>query len=598
MRRSHGLFASMALLSLGCQQPPRDVRLTLELPRAIGCRPTAVDTITVRALGDFPNTEPTVVELDVEGGAQSIDRFPQGTLFVSVEGRGSIGPDAWTGGGVAPIGERSSEQLVTLLRYGRACPLPDSSARVPEGAAVAALSDGRLWVAGGNDGAIVREEVFTVRPGDVLATPIDVRLFVERTGATATALPGDLVVVAGGSSDVGGAGEDTLEIVSVREGEEARVGDGFLSSRRRDHAAIAIGDRSVLIAGGRERAGEAPLAELEVITIDDSGTSAESSMVGLLAIARAGATLLSLDDGRVAIAGGVDARGEPARLVEVFDPRTSMLSSLGELPGRLDAAFVALPGARVAQIGGRVEGAWTGLVDVLVGGEPIAVEPIDLIRRPRAVALVDGRVLVIGSDGSRARGAIVDVGSGEQQPFEASRAAAVLVPLADGSIVEGDEEGISALRVDLRTPFDAPPGTLFPSLMEDRAQLALDAPGRWRATRELIATTDGARFELPGLRFAAFELELDASGSLELLLVTGSSAPIAIGLSQAAIELDGCTVVRADGAPLHITRAADRLTIEAGAGATDCTIELPERVGIAVRAREGAGVRSLSIARR
>ncbi|MCZ7678265.1 MAG: hypothetical protein M5U28_05620 [Sandaracinaceae bacterium] len=133
MRAPRPALLLATLLGLGCQPEARDVRLTLELPRAIGCRPTSVDEIEVRALGDFPPGEPNVVLFDPEAGAQTIDRFPDHTLLLAVEARGSIGREPWLGGGVALVGDRSSVEVITLLRYGRSCPVADATARVPAG---------------------------------------------------------------------------------------------------------------------------------------------------------------------------------------------------------------------------------------------------------------------------------------------------------------------------------------------------------------------------------------------------------------------------------------------------------------------------------
>lgn len=600
MRAPRPALLLATLLGLGCQPDARDVRLTLELPRAIGCRPTSVDEVEVRALGDFPPGEPNVVVFDPEAGAQRIERFPDRTLLLAVEARGSIGPEPWLGGGVAVVGDRSSAEVVTLLRYGRSCPVGDATARVPEGAAATALADGRVWIAGGHEDGRVLEGIVTLRPGDALATRSGARLFVDRTGATATALPGELVVLIGGAGAIDGAGEDTLEIIDARA--DARVGDGFLRARRHEHAAIAVGERAVLLAGGRDRPGDAPHAELELVTIDEGGARGESELAGRLAVPRAGATALALDDGRVAIAGGVDARGAAVGAIELYDPASRAVTRAAELPPRANAAYAALPGARVVQIGGALEGEWSREVEVALGETVIALGAVlPELAAPRATTLADGRVLVIGRDEStmRARGVLLDVGTGRTEAVDASRAATVLLPLPDGSVAEGDAAGLSALRVDLRTPFDSPPATLFPALPEDRARLALDAPGRWRAEGgALVAGADDARFDLAGLRFASFALSLDASGVVELLLVGGERAPATITLAQDAVELGACRVPRADGAPLSITRAGERVIVDAGAGAADCALDHAGRVGLAVRARSGASVRSLSIARR
>ncbi|MCZ7678266.1 MAG: hypothetical protein M5U28_05625 [Sandaracinaceae bacterium] len=163
---------------------------------------------------------------------------------------------------------------------------------------------------------------------------------------------------------------------------------------RREHAAIAVGDRAVLLAGGRERPGDAPQAELELVTVGEEGSAAESTVAGRLAVARAGATLLALDDGRIAVAGGVDASGAAVGAIELLRRAGALRRAHGGAPPRAGAAYAALPGARVVQIGGQVEGEWTGEVEVALGEAVVALgDVLPELAAPRATALADGRVL-------------------------------------------------------------------------------------------------------------------------------------------------------------------------------------------------------------
>ncbi|MCZ7678267.1 MAG: hypothetical protein M5U28_05630 [Sandaracinaceae bacterium] len=85
---------------------------------------------------------------------------------------------------------------------------------------------------------------------------------------------------------------------------------------------------------------------------------------------------------------------------------------------------------------------------------------------------------------------------------------------------------------------------------------------------------------------------------LELLLVDDGRAPAAITLAQDAVELGGCRVPRAEGAPVSITRAGERGDGGRGGPARRLRLDHAGRVGLAVRARRGASVRSVSVARR
>jgi hypothetical protein len=602
-------LALLALALLGCEPEPRTLALRLELPAAIGCRPTGIDTIEVRAFGDFPTRDRDVLVLRPGDELARIDRFARDTRLITVEARGSLGREPWTGGGIAFVGDRSSEVVVPLLSYRRACPLADPSARALDGAAFASLADGRLMLVGGHEGARVREGIVTLHPAEPLSARSPARFFVDRTGATLTALEahGDeqLVVLAGGSGSVEGPGEDTFEVLHVASGVEARVGDGFLASRRRDHAAVRIDADAVLLVGGRADLGEPPLDALERIHVDARGR-ASASVVARSAIARIGPTALQLEDGTVAIVGGVSAEGEPIGRIERFDPASStVVLDDASFPPRRRAAYVALAGGRIAQLGGRDEDGWTGRVELRLeqGSDPAVVELgalLPALEAPRAVALPDGRVIVVGRDvaSGRARGVLLDPGAAEVSPLEASRTAALLVALIDGTLVEGDDEGLSTLRVDVRTALDAPPATLTPALMEDRARLALDAPDHWSAVGgTLRADVELARFDLAGLRFAGFSLEVEGVGALDVLLVRDGAPALVLRTAQDEVALDACRVPRLEGAPLRITRTGDALIVDAGLGAVSCVVSLPTRVGLAFRAPRGAGVRRIAIAR-
>ncbi len=414
----------------------------------------------------------------------------------------------------------------------------------------------------------------------------------------------DLVVLAGGAGSVLGAGEDTYEVVRVTEGMEARVGDGFLAARRRDHAALSLGQGRVLLIGGRSDAGASVLADAELLEVRADGSSAQSRSVAHLSSPCSNPRAFRLDDGSVVVAGGTGADGEPVTAVEQLDASSFAVSTLGAFPGRLDAAYAALPGARIAQLGGRDDGGWSGDVEVLLAksGEVVSLGAVlPPLESPVATALRDGRVVVIGRDPTdrRARGVVLDVGNRTSSAIDPSRGPVALVPLADGSVAEGDGEGLSLLRIGIVTPFDAPPATLAPALLEDRQRLALDAPGRWQGENgALVAMADGARFDVPALRFAAFDLTLEASGEIEVLLVEDDALPVVITTGSDWVSLGDCQADRAQAARLHLVRDGNRLTLDAGNGAVDCPVTLPAHVGVAFRAASGSSVRTIALSRR
>ncbi|HJL18425.1 MAG TPA: kelch repeat-containing protein [Sandaracinaceae bacterium LLY-WYZ-13_1] len=611
------LFLAAAMLT-ACAPDERVARLRIEPPEALGCQPNELTSLRIVPLGDFPAPQRPSVTLDPAAGVQSIERFPEQTVQVAVTAEGLVRMGdrtvPWMGGGVATLVD--GEVPVPVLRLRRACALSDPEARAPEGSVLLGLADGRLLVAGGHDttGAVL-ETVTLIQPGDRLAETGRLRLFNPRTGATGTELPGGRVLVAGGTAAVDGAPFDNLEILRVTAGEEARLEEALLARRRRDHGAALLPDGRVLLLGGRDSTG-APIRDAELVTVEDEADVSTRLTAGAPLAARASPAVRVLDDGTVLVLGGVDAEG-PVDTVERFDPASEAFEAVAELPAREGAAHVAVAGARAMQLGGRdPDGAWVATAEVLLdGGATVvtledALVPTDaapgeaVIEAPAAVGLPDGRVLVVGRD-SRDRtdtARVIDPGStrdaveAAREPVNPSRVAPRLVRLADGAIAEVDADGVSLLRLDLLTRFTDPDASLFPAQIDQRAELAFDAPGRWAATGGVLsARRDGARFDVPASRFADVRIELEVRGDVALLLTRDRAPPRVVSLAD-RVALGDCGVERASDA-IIVERVGDRLTLGAGDARTDCALDVDGRVGVAIRASEGSGVRSLSIAR-
>ena len=621
MRSMRGaLLHALCLALLGCSQDPRVVRVELLAPEAIGCRPFEVRSIVVTPLADSPSSSRPSIRLGLAGGTERLDFFAPETERVAVRAEGVVrmgaGTVPWVGGGIAAWDPGSSDTatlLVPLLQLRRSCVLGDASARMRDGAAAVALDDGRLLVAGGHDAALlVSPGVLFVRPGERLVrAPDAARLFVPRTGATATALTAELVVVAGGAGAAGGSAYDSFEVLRVTEGVEERVPlTSLLARARRDHAAASLPDGRVLLVGGREGATGA-LGDAELLRVEVDGTEASSTLTASRPLPRAEGRVLVLDDGAVLVVGGVDAAGEPVPTVERFDPSIDTFVALDAgLAPRADAAWVAVRGARAARVGGRnPDGMWSRDVDVLIDGGAEVVTLADRlapVESPVAIGLPDGRVLVIGLDpvSRRAAAQLVDPGGSrdeserEEDPVEPSRLASHLIELADGSIAEADGEGMSLLRLDTSTLFDDPSANIFPAQMDQRAELALDAARRWRAEGDrLVAQVDGARLDLPRSRFLAFEARLSVSGPLEVLLTSDGRAPTVITVDDTAVSFGECRAERGGGAEITVTRDRASLTLATDVAEASCALVVPGRVGIAIRAAEGSGVERIAVTR-
>ncbi len=598
--RLHFVLA-VALLLGGCTREPTEVRLRLALAEAIGCQPTAVQTVLLRPLGDSPAASRPGLRLDLSGESR-IDSFVATTEQVAVRAEGFIEHlggvrEPWVGTGFAVL-DRGGELVVPLLRVRRGCALSDTRAGLPTGASVAALDDGRLLIAGGDRGRIEALRLVVVRLGDPLARTLDLDAR-PRLNGSLTPLGGDLVLVAGG------LGRESFEVIRVDAGEITL--EGLLRGLRSEHGATRLADGRVLLVGGRSERGGAR-RDAEIVEIADDGRSGASRRtVGELSDARIAPTVLSLDDGTVLVLGGVDDAGDPLATVERFEPETETFTRLTPPWGaRLGAEHVALAGGRVARLGGRVGDGWFQDVSVLLerGQTHVSLgEVLYGFERPRGVSLGDGRLLVVGAVGGEPAAQIVDPGGSrdaveaELEPIDPERIPSLLVRLADGTIAEIDADGVSLLNLDIPGPFHDPDASINPAQLDQRGDLSLDAVGRWVGAGDvLVGAVDGARLDLPSSRFARFTVELDSVGAVELLLTPAGRAPLSVTIDDREARFGPC-VVPLTG-PTMVEREGSSLRLSSGGASTTC--ELPEvgRLGVAVRASLDAGVRRLVVTRR
>lgn len=627
MRPPASLLLGLALLVACGSDDPIFVTTTLHLrlPSDESCRPPgAVDRVEVRALGDFAASDEHVEFLTTPSAAASMDRFPDTTRLVTIQA--VILGEAWRAGGARPIQAALGDRDVLLLPFGRSCALGDPELTAPEGAAIAALPDGGLLVAGGviDDGAgarVTTRRVVRLAPGAQISEIVGAGLANRRQGASATA-SGSLVVIAGGAPGDTGPADDTFEIFdastrALRAGGALCPPDVAACTGRRDHGAGVLPDGRVLLVGGVAEAGAEPLASAVLIDPEQARVDVE---VGGMPAGRSSPQVVVLDDGTTLIVGGIGRGGGAPPDVLWFDPAAQEIVDLAfrvYVPG---AVAVPLPGARLALVGGDVSGeppAFRVLqrVPPFLPGPPslvawdvplgAAFEHLDAVR---AAALPDGRMLVSGRDaGGAARAFVIDPADGSARETAAAAAPAALVALADGAIAELSPAGAALRRDVLVTPFDNPPATL---LAGDVLGAALDAAAHVRIDEGRLVSVRadglGARIDLPALRFAALSAELDARledgtspGDAELLLVPDGAPPIAVRVGPADARVGLCDVPHEAGSPLRVERDGDVVRIDAGAGSRACRVpELPARVGLAVVAQNGTAIHALRVTRR
>src|SRR3990172_1267251 len=173
-----------------------------------------------------------------------------------------------------------------------------------------------------------------------------------------------------------------------------------LGQARAAHTATLLADGKVLIAGGKDAAGQA-LATAELF---DPATGVYSPLPAPMPAAVWGHTATLLADGRVLITGGNDTSGQPLATAHLFDPAAGAFTALSMSTPRSGHTASRLGDGRVLTAGGTDgSGALAGL-DLYDPGAR-TFHPAGSLLGPRqrhtATVLADGRVLLAGgSDAS------------------------------------------------------------------------------------------------------------------------------------------------------------------------------------------------------
>jgi hypothetical protein len=177
-------------------------------------------------------------------------------------------------------------------------------------AAAAPLADGRVLVAGGNNGStrLSSAEVFT--PATGAFTPVN-DMGAARARAAAAPLADGRVLIAGGTNGVPLPGAEagpalaTAEVFNPATNTFSAAGIGAMGTARRAPAAARLPDGRVLVIGGsNDDSGEHYLASAEVF--NPATNTFSSAGIGTMGNHRTGAVAAPLPDGRVLVAGGYD----------------------------------------------------------------------------------------------------------------------------------------------------------------------------------------------------------------------------------------------------------------------------------------------------
>lgn len=312
----------------------------------------SVATASTEAFDPGADTFTPGPSLAVARGAPSVVRTPGG-LVVVLGGRATMGGPAITGSI-----EAYDAALDTFVTLDEALPTPTADA------AVVALPDGRILVAGGVDHTgTVLTGAFLVEPGDstdveaLAAGPV-----VPRRGAAAVLAATGEVILFGGA-DASGTILASIEVFDPVT-ETFTLLPFTLAHARVDPVAVSLANGAIAIVGGRLDAAGSLSAAVEVF--DPSAPA----LVGTTMLSRpvAAAAVFALPDGGLLIEGGATALGVPPTARTV---RTRLLpSSLGAaIAAPRVAGFGPAAGAAGVDVDAPATVRFTKLVDpVTVAG--------------------------------------------------------------------------------------------------------------------------------------------------------------------------------------------------------------------------------------
>lgn len=296
------------------------------------------------------------------------------------------------------------------------------------GHAASTLPDGRVLIAGGNDGTeILRTaEIYDPAAGAFAATgPM---LYRRMYAAAATVVMADgRVLVSGGCVNLGGSsggfqvcqGVPHSEIYDPAVGQFAATGP--LAAPRNLHTATRLADGRVLVATGTDSNPADPQWILVAEVYDPA--SGQFAPTGAVAIGRAYATATLLADGRVLIAGGQTTGAQAVAAAELYDPATGQFSATGSMAiVRIAATATRLPDGRVLIVGGfngDLEVAVAEVYDPATGQfSTLAAQPVFPRYYHTATALPDGRVVFAGGNRNSQPAAPVELYDPARDTFE------------------------------------------------------------------------------------------------------------------------------------------------------------------------------------
>jgi len=485
------------------------------------------------------------------------------------------------------------------------------------GAAAAVLRNGLVLIAGGADegGPFAHAELFDPQPAaGATAFRTTPPLANPRQGATATLLGDGRVLLAGGEGHGGSVAALELFDLNGNHGRGAFWSGPLLHSARSGHCAVELGDGRVLLAGG-ERDG-VPLADAELF---DPRAAAADGALGVvfgpfpLGAARGHPSCALLPDGRVLVAGGLAKSGGLLASAEIFDPEAAGgrggFSSTGPLASaRAFASALRLEDGRVFIAGGlgsedasaQGTGATARALSSVERFDPLAANghgafsaaPGLLAARSAAATavLANGSVLLAGGIGDNDnRLASTELYDPDQTPaarpamnLSTPRGNAAIARLADGRVLiaGGDQRAgraVSSAELFLpaglgRAALAVSSGSMqTPRAFASRVRMpdgsVLVAGGRAGTTLDSIE-----RFDPRTRAFAAAGKLQSARTAAAAALLPDGTALIAGGLDASGAPLASAELLSLQAGQVRSTSSAPLLSPRAFAG----SVRLPD----------------------